>query len=108
MRTLSYCLLLWLAGAALAADIPPPPPLPPATATPSEAPAAEPEPEVRVIEKADATHTEYRVNGQLYMVKVRPKVGPEYFLIDENGSGSMVRREIMPKNSVPRWVIKRF
>lgn len=107
MRILSFCLLLALtAGAAQAAEPPPPPPIPPATAGEAAEPA--PEPEVTVIEKDDGTHTEYRLNGQLYMVKVRPKAGAEYFLIDENGSGSLVRREIMPKNSVPRWVIKRF
>ena len=30
---------------------------------------------------------EYRVNGQLYLVKVIPVVGPPYFLLDQDGDG---------------------
>jgi len=30
---------------------------------------------------------EYRVNGQLYLVKVIPVIGPAYFLVDEDGDG---------------------
>lgn len=30
---------------------------------------------------------EYRVNGQLKVVKVTPSRGPTYFLMDENGDG---------------------
>jgi Protein of unknown function (DUF2782) len=31
--------------------------------------------------------TEYRVAGQLRMVKVQPKRGPAYYLYDRNGDG---------------------
>jgi uncharacterized protein DUF2782 len=30
---------------------------------------------------------EYRVQGQLHVVKVTPKRGPPYYLIDQNGDG---------------------
>ena len=32
---------------------------------------------------------EYRVGGQLRMVKVTPSRGPAYFLMDENGDGRL-------------------
>lgn len=34
---------------------------------------------------------EYRVGGQLRMVKVTPARGPAYYLIDENGDGRLDR-----------------
>jgi hypothetical protein len=34
---------------------------------------------------------EYRVGGQLRMVKVTPVRGPAYYLIDENGDGRLDR-----------------
>jgi hypothetical protein len=32
---------------------------------------------------------EYRLNGRLQMVKVTPRVGPSYQLIDTNGDGKL-------------------
>ena len=34
---------------------------------------------------------EYRVAGQLRMVKVTPSRGPAYYLMDENGDGRLDR-----------------
>jgi phytoene dehydrogenase-like protein len=51
---------------------------------------------------------EYRIGGRLYMVKVIPKKGPPYYLIDPNGSGVFVRSDLAPDVSPPMWVIKRF
>jgi hypothetical protein len=107
--TLILAFLLLSAGVAHAADkppqVPPPPPLPPATAT-NQADAGEPE--VTIAEKPDAKVTEYRANGRLYMIRVQPKVGPAYYLVDETGQGSFVRRDTDPKISPPRWTITRF
>ena len=66
------------------------------------------EPEVTIREKNDATVTEYRMAGRLYMVKVKPKVGPEYYLSDEDGTGKLVRRDGQPTVRPPKWIIKRF
>jgi hypothetical protein len=33
--------------------------------------------------------SEYRVQGQLTMVRVQPKNGPVYYLIDSNGDGRL-------------------
>ena len=57
-----------------------------------------PEPEPSIPEGAvPATHTEtngdviteYRVAGQLRMVRVEPARGPVYYLIDRNGDGRL-------------------
>jgi hypothetical protein len=107
VRLLTTCLLLALLSPAYAADvskdIPPPPTLP--AGTPDD-PSLQPE--VTIVHKDDATITEYRIGGRLYMQKVKPKVGPEYYLTDESGTGSFVRRDTDPKISPPMWVIKRF
>lgn len=89
------------------------------TAEESEVPAPPPipsddresiEPEVTIIRKQDRTIEEYRVNGQLYMVKVTPSKGLPYYLVDADGDGNLEsrRNELDPKLLVPSWVIFRW
>ena len=68
------------------------------------------EPEVSIIKRDDAVVTEYRMNGQLYMIKVVPVVGPPYYLIDSTGDGSlnMRRNDLDPGLVVPSWMIFRW
>jgi hypothetical protein len=68
------------------------------------------EPEVSIIKRDDAVVTEYRMNGQLYMIKIVPTVGPPYYLIDTTGDGALnVRRsELDPGLVVPSWMIFRW
>jgi hypothetical protein len=40
--------------------------------------------------------TEYRVSGQLRVVKVQPKRGPAYYLYDRNGDGRPDGDDISP------------
>lgn len=65
------------------------------------------EPEITIIRQEDATITEYRVNGNLYKVKVVPFVGPTYYLIDMDGDGQMERstNDINQAIIVPQWVL---
>ncbi len=65
------------------------------------------EPEVTIIRRDDATITEYRVNGNLYMVKIQPTVGKPYYLIDRDGDGQMEGRtnDIYDDILVPQWVL---
>lgn len=51
-----------------------------------------PEPAVTIIHKDEATIEEYRVNGQLRYVKITPKKGKPYYLIDKDGDGQMESR----------------
>lgn len=64
------------------------------------------EPEVTIIQRGEDTVTEYRIRGQLYMVKVTPPHGVPYYLIDKEGNGKMVREDSLPDLAVPMWVIK--
>jgi len=64
------------------------------------------EPEVTIIQRGEDTVAEYRIRGQLYMVKVTPPHGVPYYLIDKEGNGKMVREDALPDLAVPMWVIK--
>jgi hypothetical protein len=44
---------------------------------------------IRRDEKTGDVIEEYRLNGRLQMVKVTPRVGPSYQLIDTNGDGKL-------------------
>lgn len=51
------------------------------------------EPDITIIRKGKKTIEEYRINGQLYMIRVKPDIGPPYYLIDTDGDGNLdVRR----------------
>ena len=89
------------------AQVPPPPPLPDKSQV-EEQSGFQPEPQVSIIQKGDETITEYRLNGKLYMVKVQPKVGPAYYLLDEAGNGQMKRFEGKPNLKPPMWVLFKF
>ncbi|MBB5020082.1 hypothetical protein HNQ59_003395 [Chitinivorax tropicus] len=109
MKRLTLVLMLAGAATALAAppkdtSVPPPPPMPEKT----KEDRAQAEPQVTVIEKADETIAEYRMNGKLYMIKVTPRNGLPYYLIDESGAGQMVRREGEPALKPPMWVLFTF
>ena len=82
-------------------DVPAPPPLP----DPVESGQAL-EPEITIIRKDDATITEYRINNNLYKVKVVHFVGKPYYLIDRDGDGVMEgRSSIYDDIIVPQWVL---
>jgi len=89
---------------------------PPAPAKNYQRPAASapavdesiPEPEITITTKGEDRHEEYRVAGRLYMIKVIPKKGRPYYLVDREGRGEFVHSDLMPGVSPPLWVIKRF
>jgi len=83
-------------------DLPPPPPM--ITTKP------EPEPQVTTRTEADQTVQEYRLKGKLYMMRVTPKNGPAYVLMDLKGDGTFTRQENALDNGVrvPQWVLMEF
>lgn len=111
MRIQSFLLLCGFSAAALAesqpaAELEPLPPPPSLTAMPVDDSG---EPEVTITEKKDQTIEEYRVGGRLYMIKITPKVGPPYYLVDDRGDGKFTRQESLDSGfRPPRWVIKKF
>lgn len=80
----------------------PPPPLP----QPLES-GKSVEPEVSIVHTDKAVVEEYRVNGHLYMIKITPKIGKPYYLIDENGDGQWSGKisNIYNPPRVPQWVL---
>jgi len=68
------------------------------------------EPEVTITKRDDAVVHEYRINGQLYMVKIIPSTGYPYYLMDADGDGLLESRynQIDPALMVPRWMLFRW
>lgn len=83
-------------------------PPPPEIADLDGSPEDKIEPEIRIIRKQGAVIEEYSINGVLYMVKVTPKKGKPYYLIDQNGDGIFDRRHRLDDIVVPQWVLFRF
>lgn len=80
---------------------PPPPPM-----APLDAPI---EPQVTIRTDGSETVEEFRLQGRIYMMKVTPRHGVPYYLIDERGEGQFVRRDSLDgRLLVPLWVIKQF
>lgn len=66
------------------------------------------EPEITIVPGDDGEIiTEYRVGGNLYMVKITPAFGPSYYLIDRDGDGQLETRtnNIYEDIVVPQWVL---
>ncbi len=65
-------------------------------------------PQITVIEKEGDVIEEYRVNGQLYMMKVTPKHGKPYYLHKEDQEGGW--RILGPNEplSIPKWTLFTF
>jgi hypothetical protein len=107
MNKLPICFALVLTAGTAQADDPlmdeylSAPTLPPSSVTGDAV-----EPEVTIRERGEDVIYEYRVRGQLYMVKVAPVVGPPYYLLDTNGDGILDVREDRPWNmATPQWLL---
>lgn len=101
-------LLLIAPTAALAADpapmteeLPPPPPIVESGQVI--------EPEVTIKQDEKGTTYEYRVNGQLTLIRVVPKVGAPYYFVDSDGDGELdTRREGPVNDAVNQWILFRW
>ncbi len=67
------------------------------------------EPQVTIIKRGEDIVEEYRINGRLYMIKITPRVGVPYYLVDPKGNGYFVRRDSLDEGfQPPMWVIHEF
>ncbi len=100
-------LALLLSGAAVAAaPSGRPPDLKP---VPDGPPGPEDASPVTIKPSSQGRVIEYRANGKLYMLKVIPRVGKPYYLIDSRGDGQFARQESLDSGlRPPMWVIKEF
>ena len=112
MRLLAFLLLSGFTMTAFAqkqvpANLEPLQPPPAFDAAPDGAP--DDEPQVTITKQTEQTVEEYRAGGKLYMIKVTPKVGAPYYLVDEKGDGKFARQESLDSGiRPPRWIIHRF
>ena len=84
--------------------LPEPPPPPPGLALD---PALEPQ--VTITTRGEDKVEEFRVSGKLYAVRITPPHGLPYWLMDDTGTGSMIRRDSLDSGlRVPQWVIHSF
>lgn len=60
------------------------------------------EPQVVIRAGEDATYYEYRVNGELREIRVKPEVGPVYYLVPVDGG--FIRQD-GSQLVVPKWVL---
>ena len=114
MRYVLFALALLLAAPVMAADkaklpsdlqaLPDVPPPPPGINL-----DAGPEVEERIVIRPEGPAVEYRVGGKLFMVKVTPKIGVPYYLVDHKGDGSFARQEGLDSGvRPPQWIIHQF
>ena len=67
------------------------------------------EPEVTIVKKDNGeTVEEYRMNGELYMMKVTPAHGVPYYLHKEDQDGGWTNVGPNPPLAIPKWTIFRF
>ncbi|OUS27348.1 hypothetical protein A9Q99_15175 [Gammaproteobacteria bacterium 45_16_T64] len=64
----------------------------------------QPERQVTIVNDGDKEMHIHQVNGKVYGIKVVPKLGPAYYLIDPNGNGKFIRNDA-DKLLVPQWTI---
>jgi len=101
-------LLLALLTSGLVQAAPPSDRPPELTPVPDGPPGSDDAPSVTIKPSSQGQVEEYRSNGKLYMLKVTPKVGKPYYLIDPTGEGRFNRMETLPGLQPPQWVIKEF
>jgi len=66
------------------------------------------EPQITIVKKKGETIEEYRVNGQLYMMKITPAHGVPYYLHKEDQDGEWINYGPVQPVSIPKWTIFRF
>ncbi|WP_455218275.1 DUF2782 domain-containing protein [Kaarinaea lacus] len=70
----------------------------------------EPSGEVKIKGGKDEVISEFRINGQLYMIRITPRKGVPYYLVDSDGDGNLETRwnELAPDILIPAWVLLRW
>ncbi|WP_090630284.1 DUF2782 domain-containing protein [Nitrosomonas marina] len=84
-------------------ELAPPPPLPPDMEIDPDL-----EPQITIIRRGEDTIEEYRINGELHMIKVIPRVGFPYYLVRNRGRLNSHTGEPGSNVSVPMWRILEF
>ena len=67
----------------------------------------QPEPRITIVEDKEETLQIHQINGRIYGIRVIPKQGKPYNLIDTNGSGNFIV-DAADRILVPEWVLIKF
>ncbi len=92
LKPVHLATLLFLALPATAQESPAPDPALPEKVELPPPPEAAPTVTIRTIENGDVVE-EYRQDGRLTMIRVRPQRGPAYIVHDANGDGRLDRKD---------------
>jgi len=78
--------------------------------SPEQDESARPTPDVTITQGRDKTIAEYRIHGRLYMIKVTPKKGVPYYLVDTDGDGNLEtnRSELTEDLLIPSWTLLKW
>ena len=68
------------------------------------------EPEVTITQRGQERVEEFRMNNQIYMIKITPAKGYPYYLVDTTGDGNFDTRrpQLTSTPVVPQWVLLRW
>jgi Protein of unknown function (DUF2782) len=68
------------------------------------------EPNITIIQRGQERVEEFRINNQIYMVKITPAKGYPYYLIDTTGDGNFDTRrpQLNSMPVIPQWVLLRW
>jgi hypothetical protein len=112
MRRLRFAILLSACFTLSAAAQPLPPrlePLPEPPPPPMPSGGGPDEPRVRIPVQDTDRVEEIRDGDRVLMIKVTPREGPPYYLVDTSGRGSWVRRDSLDQGlRVPMWPLFTF
>lgn len=77
---------------------------------PAQAEEPESSGEVIIQNQGRGIVEEQRVNGKLYAIRVTPKKGAPYYLVDSDGDGDLETRRNDTDSDllIPAWVIKQW
>jgi hypothetical protein len=105
---LSPSVLLFVASLAMAQPLPPDlEPVPDGAPAGTGADENLDMPQVTIRRTEGGLIQEYRINDKLYMVRIVPRKGIPYFLVDSDGDGDLETRynDLDDGLAVPAWVI---
>lgn len=71
---------------------------------PEEGSSISQEPQVTIIEGENKRMEIRQINGKVYSIKVIPKKGRPYWLVDKEGDGDFIR-DSADRMQVPEWVL---
>jgi len=68
-----------------------------------------PEPEVKIIHREDRIVEEVSVNGRLRYVKITPKKGVPYYIVDTDGDGVLDQQfNSLDNPNINQWILLRW